>query len=84
VIIDSTGAPCSTCGRDWSPKDFYATSTECRPCKRDRSRTNRALAARKIALAERLIDALIDLAAQGWRPPTSAESTAADLADLEA
>lgn len=69
MTVQATGAPCSTCGRPWSPADFYGpASTECRPCKQIRSRTNRAIAARKIALAERLVDALVELARQGWHP----------------
>lgn len=60
--------PCSACGRAWSAEHFYDSSTECRLCKRIRSRDNRLLAARKIALAERFVDTLARLAEQGWRP----------------
>jgi hypothetical protein len=59
---------CLTCSRVLRCDDFYAGSTECRSCKRLRSQQNRALAAQKVALADRLIDALDRLLQQGWRP----------------
>lgn len=62
------GAPCRTCERPLPPDEFYAGTTECRDCKKERSRQSRLLAARKIAFAERVIDLLIDLTGQGWRP----------------
>ncbi len=61
-------APCPTCERAWSADDFYAGCTECKTCKRSRSRHNRAVNARKLALAERMVDALVALAEQGWQP----------------
>lgn len=72
--------PCPTCGRPWSPEEFYTSSTECRPCKRDRSRQNRLVAARKIALAERVVDVLADLAGQGWRPSVTCDVRKSELA----
>ena len=63
----TTRPPCSTCGCDWSAEAFYAGCAECKACKRRRSRRNRVLAARKIALAERFVDALVALAQQGGR-----------------
>jgi len=57
--------PCPTCGCPWSAEDFYASSTECRPCKRERSQLNRLTAARKIALAERFTETLARVVDQG-------------------
>lgn len=59
---------CPTCGRPWSAEDFYDSSVECRPCKRDRSRRNRLATARKVALAERFVETLVRLADQGQQP----------------
>lgn len=59
---------CSTCGLSRAPGDFYANSTECKPCKRRRSQENRAAVAVKVALADRLLVILDRLAAQGWHP----------------
>jgi len=56
---------CSTCGRTGGPDEFYGGSTECRPCKRNRSRQNRLVIAQKVALAERLLDIVERLAGQG-------------------
>jgi phosphoglycolate phosphatase-like HAD superfamily hydrolase len=64
----ATSKPCPTCGQDRPAEDFYTSSRECKPCKRARSRRNRADAARKLALAEKAIDVLADLARQGWQP----------------
>jgi hypothetical protein len=50
---------CPTCDRDETEADFYAVGTECRDCKRARSRRNRRETARKLAIAERLIDGLL-------------------------
>lgn len=63
-----TRPPCPTCGCTWSAEGFYVGCAECKSCKRNRSRRNRVLSARKIALAERVIDALVSLAEQGWPP----------------
>lgn len=57
--MDQSPPPCVTCSRPWSPEEFYSSSRECRICKRERSRQNRLIAARKIALAERFIDAVV-------------------------
>lgn len=59
---------CSTCGLARPLGEFYASSTECKPCKRQRSQGNRAAAAEKVALADRLLIVLERLAAQGWHP----------------
>ncbi len=65
MTSQSTDVACGTCGHVGPPTDFYGASTECRTCKRTRSQHNRLIAARKIALAERLVDALVELARQG-------------------
>jgi len=59
--------PCSNpkCGRPWSEEAFYANCTECKNCKRQRSRDDRAAKARQVAVAERLVEALFDLARRG-------------------
>lgn len=54
----STQAACRTCDRPWAEGAFYANCSECKECKRQRSRQNRAAQARKLAVAERLIDVL--------------------------
>jgi hypothetical protein len=59
---------CPSCGEIRKPDEFYATSTECRSCKKRRSQQNRADAAQKVALADRLLDVLERLADQGWQP----------------
>lgn len=51
----TTGRTCSTCGHSGPADDFYESSPECRECKRNRSRLNRALVAEKVALADRLL-----------------------------
>lgn len=66
----STGVRCRTCTRECPVSDFYKSETECIECKKDRSRRNRMLSARKLVLAERLLDLLTVLASQGWRPPS--------------
>lgn len=67
-MAESAGRPCPTCQRPWSAEDFYGSATECRPCKRERSRQNRLVAARKIALAERFVDVLVNMAATNRGP----------------
>lgn len=57
---------CTTCGHSGPPSDFYKSSPECRKCKRNRSRTNRAVIADKVALADRLL-ALVERIAGGER-----------------
>lgn len=59
---------CPTCEEAQAPEEFYASSTECRSCKKERSQQNRATAALKVAIADRLIAALEQLAAQGQQP----------------
>lgn len=71
MTTQPTGTTCPTCRSPRPPDEFYATSTECRSCKRQRSQQNRANAAVKIAIAERLIAALERLADQGWQPETA-------------
>lgn len=55
-------SPCPTCTRPWSEDDFYANCSECKTCKRARSRQHRMDQARKLALAERFMDVLAELA----------------------
>lgn len=49
---------CSTCSRPWVEGEFYENCSECKDCKCQRSRRNRAAQARKVAVAERLVDLL--------------------------
>lgn len=56
---------CSTCGYSGPADDFYGTSTECRGCKRERSRSNREVIAHKVALADRLLNLVERLADRG-------------------
>lgn len=60
---------CTTCGRPWDSDAFYANCGECKECKRKRSRTNRAVQARKIAAFERFVDVLVDLAGRAAESP---------------
>ena len=55
---------CSSCDLDASQTAFYASprEKECRNCKRSRSRRNRREQARRLVIAERLIDVLASLA----------------------
>jgi methylphosphotriester-DNA--protein-cysteine methyltransferase len=68
VTTTPAAATCPTCGQDREPEEFYAGSTECKPCKRDRSQQNRAAAAQKVTVVDRLIEVLERLADQGWKP----------------
>lgn len=68
VASEETGTRCRTCTKVRPVSDFYESATECVTCKKDRSKQTRLLAARKIALAERVIDMLTDMVSQGWRP----------------
>ncbi|MET0956391.1 MAG: hypothetical protein ABWY68_10615, partial [Cryobacterium sp.] len=70
VTPDVAATICPTCGLARSPEEFYATSAECRPCKRQRSQQNRSSAAQKVALVDRLLAVLERLAEQGWQPDT--------------
>lgn len=65
-MSDSASRSCSTCSAAGGPDDFYKDSTECKPCKRGRSRQNRQLNAQKIILADRLLDIVGNLAVEGW------------------
>lgn len=70
--------PCRTCDRPWAKNEFYEDCTECKSCKRDRSRRNRAEQARKVAVAERLVDllAVLTVRANG----SSTQSTHGEVA----
>ena len=59
---------CPSCRASKPAGEFYAGCTECKACKRDRSRSNRAVQARKIAAFERFVDALIVLADKSGEP----------------
>lgn len=61
--------PCRTCSRRWAEDAFYANCSECKACKRDRSRRNRALQARKVAAFERFVDVLVVLSAKADASP---------------
>ena len=52
---------CPNCG-PLPASEFYAGCSECKSCKRQRSKDHRAVQARKLAIAERLVDVLADLA----------------------
>lgn len=67
---------CPTCSRPWAEKDFYENCSECKPCKRDRSRRNRAAQARKIAAFERFVDVLAALTARSEPAPEQARESA--------
>jgi hypothetical protein len=63
---------CPTCRVSKSGSQFYAGVAECKSCKRDRSRRNRTVQARKIAAFERFVDALILIAGKAGEPPERA------------
>lgn len=67
-------APCRTCSRPWADSAFYANCSECKTCKRDRSKRNRALQARKIAAFERFVDVLVVLTSQTGAPGQDKQS----------
>ena len=54
--------PCRSCKKDQPATAFYDGCSECKTCKRNRSKRNRALQARKIAAFERFVDVLVVLA----------------------
>lgn len=54
--------PCRTCRQPKPTTAFYDGCSECKSCKRDRSKRNRAMQARKIAAFERFVDVLFALA----------------------
>ena len=68
MTTEAAASTCPTCGQARQPEEFYASSAECRSCKRERSQQNRAVAAQKVALVDRLIDVLERLADQGKQP----------------
>lgn len=68
MTTDAATAKCPTCRLPRQLDEFYASSAECRSCKRQRSQQHRASAALKVALADRLIDVLERLADLGWGP----------------
>lgn len=53
---------CRTCRHPWPAEAFYDGCSECKGCKRARSKRNRALQARKLAAFERFVDVLVTLA----------------------
>lgn len=61
---------CPSCRQSKSVDEFYANCAECKPCKRTRSRNNRALQARKIAAFERFVEALFVLADKAGDDPS--------------
>jgi hypothetical protein len=63
------GRRCTTCGKQKPDGEFYSGVRECKVCKRDRSRRNRAVQARKLAAFERFIDALVILASKTNEAP---------------
>lgn len=68
---------CPTCRASKPDSEFYPGVAECKACKRDRSRRNRALQARKIAAFERLVDALIIFANKSGENPERAPEAVA-------
>jgi hypothetical protein len=52
---------CRTCEQTLDVAAFYENCSECKDCKRDRSRRNRLLQARKLAAFERFLDVLTSL-----------------------
>jgi uncharacterized protein (DUF983 family) len=67
---------CPTCGQPKAVSAYYANCAECKDCKRGRSRTNRALQARKIAAFERFVEALIVLADKSGTPDAERQAVA--------
>jgi hypothetical protein len=76
VSVPESGRKCSTCGHGEPTVEFYASGNECKDCKKDRSRRNRADQARKIAALERLIDVLFVLADRTSDPPVERKQKA--------
>jgi len=74
---------CPTCGQERSSGEYYANRAECMPCKKERSKQNRLLVARKIAFAERVLDMLADLVNRGWQPELCEHTTANRAAHQE-
>lgn len=70
--MSATTKSCSTCSRQWAEDEFYENCSECKGCKRQRSRRNRATQARKVAVAERLVDLLALLLVHANTPAVQA------------
>jgi hypothetical protein len=69
-VTESGGSRrCSTCDKQKPDSEFYSGGRECKACKRDRSRRNRAEQARKLAAFERFVDALATLASKANEAP---------------
>lgn len=60
---------CTTCDKQKPDSEFYSGGRECKACKRERSRRNRAVQARKLAAFERFADALATLASKADEAP---------------
>lgn len=71
---------CTSCGQFKAAADFYSGVRECKSCKRDRSRRNRADQARKIAAFERFVDILVVLADKTLEAPQDRKSAPAEAA----
>jgi hypothetical protein len=65
---------CTTCDKQKPDSEFYSGGRECKVCKRDRSRRNRAVQARKLAAFERFVDALASLASKANEAPAGREN----------
>jgi hypothetical protein len=82
VTEPGSGRRCTNCDKRKPDSEFYSGVRECKACKRDRSRRDRAVQARKLAAFERFVDALITLAGKtseapaGRRTRTTAKAVA--------
>jgi hypothetical protein len=63
------GRRCTNCGERKPDSEFYSGVRECKVCRRDRSRRNRAVQARKLAAFKRFVDALVTLAGKTSEAP---------------
>lgn len=68
---------CKSCRRTLSVAAFYSSGTECKECKRGRSKRNRMLQARKLAAFERFVDVLVDIADKTMERPNGREAEVA-------
>lgn len=66
--------PCPTCRKPWSANAFYDGCSECKECKRNRSKQNRAMQARKVAAFERFVDVLFVFADRTTNPVKAEET----------
>lgn len=64
---------CPTCRQSKTAGEFYSGCSECKDCKRGRSRSNRAVQARKIAAFEAFADILLALADRAADQPSRSE-----------